>query len=204
MTPDENRQVLRAGTGRAVMLSAGGELEVVNVTGTQVVDTWALRLPDLAVTLSMEHTRSVLGRLRPRRGDGLFGSDRRQMLTLTEDTSPGVHDTLIAACDAERYRLLGVKGFHANCHDNFLAALAEAQLGPRAVPAPLNLFQNTPWSPEGDLELASPASAPGDLVRLRAEVDVVVVISACPQDRVPVNGEAMQPTDVAYRVLRPS
>jgi uncharacterized protein YcgI (DUF1989 family) len=68
------------------------------------------------------------------------------------------------------------------------------------VPAPLNLFQNTPWSPDGTLQIVAPVSSPGDLVRLRAEVDLVVVMSACPQDLVPVNGAGQEPTDAAYRV----
>ncbi len=176
-------------------------IEIINPSGTQVVDMWALKMPDLDVALSMEHTRTVLGRLVPRAGDMLYGSDRRALATLTEDTSPGVHDTLIASCDAERYRLLGFEGQHDNCHDNFETALREAGLPVRPVPAPLNLFMNVPWSPDGSLTFAAPRSAAGDHVQLLAEVDVVFVMSACPQDMVPVNGSQMQPTDVAYRVI---
>ncbi len=193
--------MIPARTARAVPVSAGSTIEISNPSGTQVVDLWALKMPDLDVAMSMEHTRTVLGRLVPRAGDTLYGSDRRALATLTEDTSPGVHDTLIASCDAERYRLLGVEGHHDNCHDNFVTALREAGLPVRPVPAPLNLFMNVPWSLDGSLTFAAPQSAAGDRVRLRAEVDMVFVMSACPQDMVPVNGQQMQPTDVAYRVI---
>ncbi len=190
--------------GMAARLPAGAEIEIINPSGTQVVDTWALRPPALAEHLSMEHTRAVLRRLMPRVGDALYSSERRPMLTLTADTSPGVHDTLIASCDPERYRMLGHVGHHDNCHDNFLAALSALGLPAVPVPAPLNLFMNIPWDREGSLSFDAPVCRPGDLVRMRAEDDLVVVMSACPQDMVPVNGREQRPTEAAFRVIRPA
>src|SRR5204862_2061542 len=130
--------------------------------------------------LSMEHTRAALRKLVPRVGDGLVSSCRRPLLTLVQDTSPGAHDTLIAACDRERYRLLGVTGDHANCADNFRRALAAQRIEADHVPAPLNLFMSIRWQADGELEfLPSPARA-GDYVTLAAETEVTVVLSACP------------------------
>ncbi|MCP2257159.1 hypothetical protein LX15_000844 [Streptoalloteichus tenebrarius] len=193
--------VVPARSGRAVRLAAGAVLDVITPTGDQVVDTWALCPPDLDEHLSMEHTRTALGRLSARPGDALVSNRRRPLLTLLEDTSPGVHDTLIAACDAERYRLLGCVGHHDNCHDNFHRALREIDLAPpSALPAPLNLFMNVPWSQDGELSFEAPPARPGDHVRFRAEVDLVVVLSACPQDVLPVNGRQLTPTEVHYRV----
>jgi uncharacterized protein len=193
-------EVVAAGTGRAVAMSAGQLIEIVNLAGTQVVDTWALSLPDSSVHLSMEHTRAALLRLVPRVGDQLYSNRREPMLTLIEDTSPGVHDTLIPACDPARYRLLGAPD-HASCQANFLVAVRAAGVEPGAVPSPLNLFMNVPWTADGTLTFAPPLSKPGDLVRLRAERDLLLVMSACPQDLVPVNGADQRPTDVAYQVL---
>jgi uncharacterized protein len=193
--------IVPARRGRAVRVPLGATVEIINPAGSQVVDTWALRSSDLAEHLSMEHTRTTLGRMIPRVGDSLFSSARRPMLTLVADTSPGIHDTLIASCDAERYRMLGHVGYHDNCHDNFIAALAELGLTAPSVPAPLNLFMNVPWSPDGALRFEEPRSRPGDLVRLRAETDLIVVMSACPQDLVPVNGRDQRPTEVHFRLL---
>lgn len=193
--------VIPARRGRAVRVPSGSAIEIINPSGTQVVDTWAVCPPDLTERLSMEHTRAALGRLVPRVGDVLFSSTRRPLMTLVADTSPGVHDTLIASCDAERYRMLGHAGYHPNCHDNFVTALHELGLPAPPVPAPLNLFMNVPWTPDGSLRFDAPRSQPGDLVRLRAETDVIVVMSACPQDMVPVNGNDQRPGDAHFRVL---
>jgi uncharacterized protein YcgI (DUF1989 family) len=195
-------RVLRARTGVAVPLAAGAAVEIVNPGGSQVVDTWALVLPDGTEHLSVAHTRAVLGRLVPRLGDTLHSDRREAVLTLVEDTSPGTHDMLVPACDPARYRLLGAEG-HANCRDNFVAAVTGAGLPAKHVPDPLNLFMNVPVAADGTFAFAAPRSAPGDRVRLRAEKDVLVVLSACPQDLLPVNGARQEPADVHYRVVAP-
>jgi uncharacterized protein len=141
--------VLPAREGIAVPLRTGERLRIINTHGGQVVDTWALARADVREYLSMEHTRTSLGKLVPVAGDHLFSSCRRPLLTLVEDTSPGVHDTLIAACDRERYRLLGADGHHANCADNFRRALSLRGIEPGHVPSPLNLFMNIAWDAEG-------------------------------------------------------
>jgi uncharacterized protein len=198
---NDDLTILAAGTGRAIMLVAGAAIEIMNIHGSQVVDTWALARNDTAEALSMQHTRGILHRLSPRLGDILYTDRRQPLLQLEADTSPGRHDTLIPACDLERYRQLGAHGYHENCTDNFLRAIAAAGLAPRPVPAPLNLFMNIPWTLAGDLTFEEPLSRPGDYVVLRALRDAVVVLSACPQDMVPINGPAKQPTEVAYRLI---
>jgi uncharacterized protein len=182
-----------------VPLRAGERLRIVNLHGGQVVDAWALSQVDPSESLSMEHTHVALSRLVPRIGDGLYSSRRRPLLTLAEDTSPGVHDTLIAACDPERYRLLGAAPGHGSCAENFRAALAAAGVEADRVPAPLNLFMNVAWQADGTLEfLPSPARA-GDYVTLVAEADVTVVLSACPMDLNPIN--AGGPRDIGFEIL---
>lgn len=193
--------LIPARSGRAAQLARGGEIEVINTHGTQVVDFWALCPPAFTEHLSMEHTRTAIGRLIPRAGDTLVSSMRRPLLTIVADTSPGVHDTLIACCDAERYRMLGYAGEHDNCAANFAAALAVLGFTPPPLPAPLNLFMNVPWTADGTLQFSPPVSRPGDLVRLRAEADLVVVMSACPQDLTPVNGAAQAPVQAHFRLI---
>jgi uncharacterized protein len=189
--------------GGAVRVPRGAALEVINTHGTQVVDFWALGPPGGSEHLSMEHTRTAIGRLMPRVGDTLVSNLRRPLLTVVADTSPGIHDTLIASCDPERYRQLGFEGRHDSCRDNFEAALRDLGLPPRPLPAPLNLFMNVPWSPDGSLRFEPPVSRPGDLVRFRAETDLVAIMSACPQDLTPVNGAAQCPVEVHFRLHDP-
>jgi uncharacterized protein len=196
---EEAKTILAAREGIAVPLRPGEALRITNHEGGQVVDMWALAADDPSEYLSMAHTRVALLRLVPRVGDGLYSSHRRPLLTLVQDTSPGVHDTLIASCDPERYRLLGAEPGHASCAGNFREALAAHGVQADRVPSPLNLFMNVAWDEQGDLEfLASPAQ-PGDYVTLRAETDVIVVLSACPMDLNPIN--AGGPRDVAFEVL---
>jgi uncharacterized protein YcgI (DUF1989 family) len=149
----------------------------------------------------MEHTRTAIGRLMPRVGDTLVSNRRRALLTVVADTSPGVHDTLIASCDAERYRQLGFSGKHDNCMDNFERALGDLGMAAPPLPAPLNLFMNVPWTEDGSLRFDPPVSGPGDLIRFLAETDLVVIMSACPQDLTPVNGADQRPVDVQFRML---
>ena len=187
--------IVPARRARAFRLSQGQSIKVVNIHGSQVVDAWALAPPDLREHMSMPHTRAMLESLRVRVGDHLYSERRRPIMTLVEDTSPGVHDMLFPACDPARYELLGHEGHHDNCRENFHAALAELGLERPTVPSPLNLFMNVS-SEGGELELLPSVSGPGDHVLLRAERDVVVVLSACPQDIVPINGPGLVPQDV--------
>ena len=108
----------------AARVAAGQRIRVINTHGSQVVDTWAFSARDATEWMSMEASRAWFLRLAAAAGDTFVTNQRRPILTLVEDTSGGAHDTLIAPCDAPRYRLLGVEGHHDNCRDNLHAALA--------------------------------------------------------------------------------
>ncbi len=187
--------------GKAVQIRVGEHIKVINTHGAQVVDTWAFASFDMAEVMSMEHTRATLVRMRPLVGDALFTIRRRPILTLIEDTSPGVHDTLMAACDNYRYALLGCTEYHDNCTDNLAAGLRALGLSVTDTPAPLNLFMNIPWTDDGTLSFDPPQSRPGDYVVFRAELDAVLAFSACPQDILPIHGEARAPTEAHFELL---
>ena len=187
--------------GRAVRLGRGQALKIINTHGAQVVDTWAFNAEDLAEFMSMEHLRAYLTRIFPHAGDPLVTNRRRPILHFVEDTSPGIHDTLIAACDDYRYGLLGCTEYHDNCTDNLFAAMRQLGLRAPECPSPLNLWMNIPIGEGGRTEWGEPVSKPGDYVVLRAELDCVVAMSACPQDILPINGAARQPTEAHYQVL---
>jgi len=155
--------------------------------------------------LSMPHTRTSTKHMVPKVNDLFVSNLREPMLTLVEDTSSGTHDTLMAACDPARYRQLGVDHWeeHGSCAENLVLALKElneraglkgakgvgADVTINNVPAPLNLFMNVPWDDEGDISFKAPKTKSGDFVRLRAERDIVVVMSACPQDVTDINNK---------------
>ena len=120
--------------------------------------------------MAMDATRAYNLRIAPKAGDSLVTNRRRPILVLEEDTAPGAHDTLMAACDRWRYGLLGVEGYHDNCADNLARALDELGVAATHTPAPLNLFMNIPWREDGRLSFEAPVTRPGDHVVLRAGV----------------------------------
>ena len=194
-------ETISARRGKAAYVRQGQSIRIVNTHGSQVVDTLAFTAGMLTEFMSMEHTRATLTKLIPRQGDGLYTNRRRRILTMTEDTSRGDHDTLMAACDSERYILLGVKEYHDNCTDNLFAAMQALGLTPPECPSSLNLFMHIPWTSNGQLSFDPPTSKPGDRVTLRAELDCVVAMSACPQDILPINGTTGKPTEAHYEIV---
>jgi uncharacterized protein YcgI (DUF1989 family) len=194
------RFTIPARRGKAALVRKGQKIRVINTHGEQVVDAWAFATGDMTEFMSMEHTRASLTKMRPARGDRLYTNRRRPILVLTEDTSPGVHDTLIAACDTYRYQLLGCTEYHDNCTDNLAAALAELGLTPPETPSPLNLFMNIPWTDDGRLAFEAPVTKPGDYVTFEAAMDAVIAFSACPQDILPINGRAGKPTEAHFAI----
>lgn len=193
------RVEIPARKGKAVRVKKGQKLKLINTHGTQVVDTWAFNANDLTEFMSMEHCRTAIARVIPKVGDSMVTNRRRPIVTLLEDTSPGIHDTVVAACDRWRYELLGCKEYHDNCTDNLHAALGELGLKSAETPAPWNMWMNIPIRPDHSIGFEPTLSKPGDYVLLRAEMDVVMAFSACPQDIVPINSN--KPLECHFEVL---
>ena len=194
-------QEIAGGFGRAVTLLKGEAVRLVNTFGSQVVDTWALAAGDLTEYVSVEHTRRMLFNLFPKRGDTLYSNRRNPMLLLEEDTAPGKHDMLLACCDKWLYQHYGCPPDHANCRDNYLAALFAAGFDAHMVPNPLNLWMNIPVTRSEKIGMEPPVSRPGDHVLLRALMDAIVVFSACPMDVTPINGPDRTPKAVHFEVV---
>lgn len=126
------------------------------------------------------------------------------MLTIEEDTTKGVHDIIWSACDAERYRMEGVQGYHDNCSENMHTALKAGfpyweGIPDDWVPDPFNTFMNVAIDHHGGLDIREPTSEKGQYVVLRSNVDLILVMSSCPQDIEAVNGG--MPTDCEYEIL---
>ncbi|MGW5704079.1 DUF1989 domain-containing protein [Amycolatopsis japonica] len=184
------------GTAKAVRVAAGDLIRVIDVDGGQVGDVFAFRDgagTELTEHHSAAHTRAGVDRLFPAVGEAFLTDLRRPILTLVEDTSPGEHDMLIPACDPARYTALGAPG-HRSCAVNLQEALAAEGLsftGP--TPQPINVFMRVPVGEGGRLNWLTANSRPGDAVTLRAEMDCVVVVSACPQDLVRISEAGLSP-----------
>ena len=186
--------------GVAVRVAAGRSIRVINTHGTQVCDFWAICDGAPHEFLSMAHCHTETSGIMPALGDVMVSNRRRPMLTITSDDSPGVHDTVIASCDWPRYQVLGCTEYHDNCADNFRMALMAIGEAAVHVPDPFNLWMNIPVSPQGRISWEAPVSSAGHSIVMRAETDIIAVMSACPQDLTPVNGDGLAPTELHFRI----
>ena len=184
--------------GVAVKLQASQQLQVENTHGTQVCDFWAYLAADMGQFLSMSHCRTWLQSVFPKIGDRLVTNRHQPVLEIVSDTSPGVHDTVMSCCGLMRYQLLGCTEYHDNCADNLRMALNAIGLEAPHVPDPFNLWMNIPITPDGQTSFQSTRSSSGDVIGLRAIEDLVVVMSACPQDKNPINGVGAVPSEIHF------
>ena len=205
ISPDGSPQIakryqLPPRCGIAVRVNAGQSLSIENTHGTQVCDFWAFAANDLQECVSMEHMHTALKSVFPKQGDGLYSNRRRPLMTITQDTSPGVHDTVISACDIYRYQDLGCDEYHDNCTDNLRMALLAIGQRAQQIPAPFNIWMNIPVTSDGAVKFLPTVSKPGDIIVLRAEQDTIAVMSTCPMDLSPINGEDGIPKEIHFWV----
>ena len=168
--------------GRAIFVSSGSLIQITDIQGTQIADVFALSRDNPSEYLSTAETRSVTWKLFPKVGDCFFTNLRRPILKFIEDYSPGIHDMLFSPCDQPMFEELGFKGEHPNCRNNYLKALDELGINQTVVPDPVNIFQNTPISASGSLLSEVTPTKPGDYVLFRAEMDIILVLTACSVD----------------------
>ena len=172
---------------RAISIAKGSTFRVTDVEGCQIADMFVVASNDHSEFFSPAMTRQVLFRLVPKPGDILYSNRRQAMLTFLTDTSPGRHDMSFAPCDSGFYTDLGSDASHPNCLDNYRAAATTKQMPADLVPDPFNLFQNTVPDAEGGYDVGTTLSEAGDYVEFRAEMAVIVIVSACSAD-LPIEG----------------
>jgi uncharacterized protein len=173
--------------GLAFEMAAGQVLRVVDVEGKQVPDFLCFRKDDHLDKLSVENTQLMNGTIFITTGHHLYSTFATKLMTIVDDTC-GVHDLISGSCsahtNAHRY---GVRGT-PNCRDNFARLLSPSGISLGEIPYSFNIFMNTTVSPEGATRIEEPRSVAGDHIDLRAEEDLLVAISLCPQTRNPCNG----------------
>ncbi len=179
---------IEPGFWRQFTIKEGERFQVLCPEGSQVADLWAFKSDDPQEFLSAEHTRSTLQKLTPKVGDALYSNRRHAMLHVMQDTSPGDHDFLMSACDPRRYELLGHDGYHRSCAENLCHAMDEAGITIHELPSPFNIFQKVTVAPSGEIAIVAPQVKAGEFLELRAECDLLIVVSACPMDIAKTNG----------------
>ncbi len=187
------RLLVPAGEGRGVRVIAGTAFRVVDVEGGQVGDLFAYSADDVSEYASASHTRPHIGRLFPLPGQAVMTNRRRPILELVEDHSPGHHDTLYAACDPERYRLLRVEGAHRSCAENLRESMAGLGFADVHVAQPLNVFMDVRVDASGELVRRPASSTPGDHLVFQALMQCYVVLSSCPMDVVTISSGGITP-----------
>lgn len=190
-------QVVPAGESWLHEIKAGQTVRIVDLQGNQAVDTLFYSASDYADRYDFQNTIRAQGNIYLTTGTRLMSSHGNALLTVVADTC-GRHDTLGGACATEsnqvRYAL--DKGAMHACRQSFLAAILNAGIGleKRDIANNINFFMNVPVTPEGGLTFEDGISDPGKYVEMRAERDVLGLISNCPQLNNPCN--AYNPTPI--------
>jgi urea carboxylase-associated protein 1 len=197
-------EILPAGKGWLHPIKAGQHFRILDMEGNQAVDTLFYNAADPGDRYDAVNTIRTQGNIFLTTGTRLISSEGNVLLTITADTC-GRHDTLGGACSAESntVRYAPEKRHMHSCRDSFLLRMAQSREGltKRDLAGNINFFMNVPVTPEGALTFADGVSAPGKYVEMRAEMDVLCLISNCPQLNNPCN--AYNPTPIRLLIWDP-
>ncbi|RPG00008.1 MAG: DUF1989 domain-containing protein [Rhodospirillaceae bacterium] len=190
----------RAGWSR--VLKKGEMMRIIDLNGKQAVDFLCWNADDYddryaaADTMKINETGIFLGK-----DTTLYSVALTPLLTIVED-SCGFHDTIGGCCSADLNKYRYDVDNQSGCRENFLAEMAKFGLGKRDMAANVNFFMYVPVGKDGDMDMGPSISKPGDFVDLRAETDVLAIISNCPQMNNPVND--YNPTPVQVTIWQPA
>jgi uncharacterized protein YcgI (DUF1989 family) len=172
------RQRIAPQSGAGFRLKAGDQLRVVDLQGEQVSDLIAFA-EDRAEVLSSGRSIDYNETIYLTSGHTLYSNRSNPMLTIVEDTV-GRHDFLYSPCSAEMFRkLYNFDGAHPSCFSNLAGALAQFGIDPDRIGTTFNIFMNAALEPDGRIAVLPPLSRAGDFIRLRAEMDLIVGLTAC-------------------------
>jgi uncharacterized protein len=179
----------------------GEVLRLIDIEGQQAVDFLCYDAADPSDRYSATNTVKVQGGIFVEKGTILYSDSGKALLTVIEDTC-GRHDTIYGCCsEPNNFLRYGVRGTE-NCYDNFQKALQPFGLGRSAIVSNVNFFMSVPVMSDGKAGVADGVSKPGNYVDLRAERDVIAVLSNCPQMHNPCNG--YNPTPIRAIIYRPA
>lgn len=189
------RRHLEPQTGTGLCLRQGQILRVIDPGGQQVADLVAFALHDRAEVISSGRSLDYNNTIYLTTNHVLYSNRSNPLLTILEDTV-GRHDFLLTPCSRETFRLLyGHEGYHPSCFENLALNLAPFDIAPDSIPTSFNIFMNVTVLPTGELKIAPPLSRPGDYIDLRAEMDLIVGVTACSAEM--SNNYSFKPIDIA-------
>lgn len=195
MTPDVSIIPERSGT--AFALPRGATLTVIDPKGEQVADLLAFNAEDVDEVISSGRTLDYAETIRLTTGDKLYSNRSRVMLTIVED-SVGCHDFLLTPCSVDTFRhFYPDLPPHRGCFGNLAEALAPYGVVPDRIPVAFNCFMNVPVDGRtGKLKVLPPLSKAGDRIVFRAEMDLIIGLTACSAPD--SNGGSFKP--IHYRI----
>jgi len=174
-----NRKTLPPQTGTAFELRSGQRLRVIDVEGEQVADLTAFNLNDKAEWLSSGRSIDYANRIYLTRNDILYSNRSRPMFAILED-EVGRHDFLLTPCSPETFEIIYKNTDpHPSCFGNLSANLAPFGIAPDSIPTTFNIFMNVEVDAAGELKILPPRSKAGESIVLRAEMDLIVGLTAC-------------------------
>ena len=166
-------------TGTAFELRAGKQLRVTDLDGEQVADLIAFSSADKSEWLSSGRTIDYANRIYLTTGDVLYSNRSRPMLTIVED-KVGRHDFLLTPCSPETFEIIYKNTqAHPSCFANLAEHLAPFGIAPDSIPTTFNIFMNVEIDSAGELKILPPRSKAGDSILLRAEMDLIIGLTAC-------------------------
>jgi hypothetical protein len=179
--------VIQPGSPWSATIEQGRHLRIIDLEGLQAVDFLCYNADDPAERYCAADTMKIASSIFLETGVTLYSNLANPLFTLIEDTC-GRHDTIGGCCSLESNRVRYGTDKTPNCRDNFLLALKPHGLGRKDIVANINFFMYVPIAAEGRMAIVDGRSKPGDFVDLRAEMDVLAVLSNCPQMNNPANG----------------
>jgi uncharacterized protein YcgI (DUF1989 family) len=171
-------------TGIALELESGDVLRVIDPEGQQVADLTAFAADDTREWLSSGRTIDYANSIYVTAGDVLYSNRSRPMFTIVADTV-GRHDFLLTPCSPQTFELLyeGDTSGHPSCFGNLASSLERYGIPRDAIPTTFNIFMNVEIAADGELTIGPPRSRPGDHIDLRAEMKLIVGITACSAEK---------------------
>lgn len=184
-------------TGTAFELKAGQTLRVTDIEGEQVADLTAFSRADKTEWLSSGRSIDYANTIYLTKGHTLYSNRSRPMFTMVDD-DVGRHDFLLTPCSRQTFEIIYKNtNYHPSCFENLWRNLAEFGIAPDAIPTTLNIFMNVEVAADGTLSILPPRSKAGDALTLRAEMDLIVGLTACSAEM--SNNYRFKP--IAYEIL---
>jgi uncharacterized protein YcgI (DUF1989 family) len=181
-------------TGAGLIVTQGQRLEIVDPCGEQVSDLVSFAAGDWSEWLSSGRTIDYANTIYLTTGHTLYSNRSRPMWTILEDTV-GRHDFLLTPCSPETFTILyKTTGHHPSCFENLVRSLEPFGIAHDAIPTSLNVFKNVDVLPSGELRNLPPRSPAGEHITLRAEMDLIVGVTACSAEL--SNNGRFKPIDV--------